>query len=94
LYKRYSFVYLEIIRNLSRELTSEINEVNLIETNKENKDRKKDWIFDLERRIAKVNKENVLFEKKIDTEIRDSTILKRFILNQITNRNFKKLKLE
>jgi putative GTP pyrophosphokinase len=94
LYKRYSFVYLEIIRNLSKELTSEINEVNLIETNKENKDRKKDWIFDLEKRISKVNKENELFEKKIDAEIRDSTILKKFILNQITKRNIKKLNLE
>lgn len=94
LYSRYSFVYLEIIRNLSKELTSEINEVNLIETNKENKDRKKDWIFDLEKRISKVNKENESFEKKIITTISDSTILKKFILNQINKRNIKKLNLE
>ncbi len=63
LYRKYLHVYLEIIKNLTKELISEINEVNQIEINKENKNRRKDWINDLEKRVRKVSIENELFKK-------------------------------
>lgn len=91
LYKKYLHVYLEIIKNLTKELRSEIIEVNQIETSKENKDRRRDWINDLEKRIRKVSIENETFKKKVYSEIQQQNLILKYILNYITKQTVKNI---
>lgn len=91
LYKKYLYVYLEIIKNLTKELISEINEVNQIETNKENKDRKKDWINDLEKRIRKAKIEDESFVNKVGIEIQQLSLFFKFTFNYTTKQIVNKL---
>lgn len=91
LYKKYLHVYIEIIKNLTKELTSEINEVNQIEVNKENKNRRRDWINDLEKRVRKVKIENESFNKKVYLEIQQQNLVLKYIFNYTTKQIVSKL---
>lgn len=94
LFKRFFLVYMEIIRNLITELRSEIGEVNAIETNRENKVRKKDWIDDLEKRVSKVNKEFNLFNKDIEHSISKLNLFNRTVFNFYIKKTVNKIKEE
>lgn len=92
LYVIYLSVYFEILKNIMNELSSEIKEVNQIETTKENKNRKKDWTEDLDKRIRKIKIKSDSFTNKFNFEINNLSIIYRKIFKHLTNQTIEKLK--
>lgn len=92
LYKKYFYVFLEIINNLMAELSSEISELNQIKTNKENKDRKKDWIDDLQKRIKKAQNEVDSFGTKVSLETKQLSLIMRLMFTYLTRYIYHKVK--